>query len=208
MSVKEARRETEASPTRLVRRELRIIADLIEPSSRVLDLGCAEGDLLAWLAERKDVQARGVEIARDKVRRCIQRGLSVFQGDINQGLKDFPDDCFDYVVLSQTMQAVQQPITVLHEMRRVGGRIVVTFPNFGHWTVRLTLLAGGRAPRTGHLPYEWHNSPNIRMLTILDFEEMLKREGFRAEKALFLRRSQPVRRWPNLRADAAIYLLR
>ena len=208
MPVLEATRETESEPALPKRRELSIIADLIADSSRVLDLGCGEGDLLAWLVHNKRVQARGVEIAHDKVRRCVQRGLSVFQGDINQGLADFPDDCFDYVILSQTLQVVRQPLSVLREMRRVGNRIIVAFPNFGHWSVRLSLLLGGKAPRTGHLPYEWYESPNIRVLTILDFEDLLRREGLRAEEAYFLRKGKAVSSWPNMRADSAIYLLR
>lgn len=191
----------------LARKELRIIADLIQDSSRVLDLGCGEGDLLAWLVQHRDIQARGVEIANGKVRRCVQRGLSVFQGDINKGLEDFPDDCFDYVILSQTLQAVRQPLAVLREMRRVGRRIVVAFPNFGHWSVRLSLLCTGKAPLTVHLPYTWYDTPNIRVLTILDFEDLLRKEGMRAEKTFFLRRNSRVKLWPNMRADQAIYLL-
>lgn len=194
-------------PANLVRNDHRIISNLITASSRVLDLGCGEGDLLAWLVAHKSVQARGVEIAQEKVRRCVQQGLSVFQGDINQGLADYPDACFDYVILSQTLQVVRQPLEVLREMRRVARRIVVTFPNFGHWTVRLSLLRTGRAPRTRHLPYRWYDSPNIRVLTILDFEDLLEKEGLRVETVRFLRSGKPLSVWPNVRADSAIYLL-
>lgn len=207
MPVLEARESTVAAPHSLDRKEHAIISDLIEDRSRVLDLGCGEGDLLAWLVKHKKVEARGVEIANDKVRRCVELGLSVFQGDINKGLADYPDACFDYVILSQTLQVVRQPLDVLREMRRVGQRIVVAFPNFGHWSVRLSLLCSGRAPRTRHLPYAWYDTPNIRVLTILDFEALLDREGLRAEKAFYLRRAQLIRRWPNMRADSAIYLL-
>ena len=207
MSILEAMEETVSVPDLLDRKELSIISDLIATSSRVLDLGCGEGDLLAWLAKHKSVEARGVEIAKEKVRRCVQLGLSVFQGDINKGLADYPDACFDYVILSQTLQVVRQPLDVLREMRRVGRRIVVAFPNFGHWSVRLSLLCSGRAPRTKHLPYAWYDSPNIRVLTILDFEELLRREGLRAENAFFLRHGKRVGVWPNMRADSAIYLL-
>ena len=194
-------------PESLARRDHRIISNLISESSRVLDLGCGEGDLLVWLVQHKRVQARGVEIAQEKVRRCVQQGLSVFQGDINQGLADYPDACFDYVILSQTLQVVRQPVEVLREMRRVGRRIIVTFPNFGHWTVRLSLLRTGRAPRTRHLPYRWYDSPNIRVLTILDFEDVLQKEGLRVETVRFLQGGKPVSVWPNVRADSAIYLL-
>ncbi len=207
MPALEAMEETVATPDSLGRKELAIISELVADSARVLDLGCGEGDLLAWLVKYKKVQARGVEIATEKVRRCVELGLSVFQGDINKGLADYPDACFDYVILSQTLQVVRQPLKVLREMRRVGQRIVVEFPNFGHWSVRLSLLCSGRAPRTRHLPYAWYDSPNIRVLTILDFEELLRDEGLRAEKAFYLRRGQLISVWPNMRADSAIYLL-
>ena len=207
MPVAEPAKSLGLVPESLARRDHRIISNLISESSRVLDLGCGEGDLLAWLVQHKRVQARGVEIAQEKVRRCVQQGLSVFQGDINQGLADYPDACFDYVILSQTLQVVRQPVEVLREMRRVGRRIIVTFPNFGHWTVRLSLLRTGRAPRTRHLPYRWYDSPNIRVLTILDFEDVLQKEGLRAETVRFLQGGKPVSVWPNVRADSAIYLL-
>ena len=194
-------------PDVLAREDHRIISGLVDDGASVLDLGCGEGDLLAWLAHHKGVQARGVEISPDKVRRCVELGLSVYQGDINQGLADYPDACFDYVILSQTLQVVREPLNLMREMRRVGRRIVVAFPNFGHWSVRLSLLLTGRAPRTGHLPYRWFDSPNIRVLTILDFEELLVTEGLHAREARFLRGGQPVKRWANLWADSAIYLL-
>ena len=207
MPVLEASDVTVAAPDSLDRKELAIISELVENSSHVLDLGCGEGDLLAWLVKHKNVEARGVEIANDKVRRCVELGLSVYQGDINKGLADYPDACFDYVILSQTLQVVRQPLDVLREMRRVGRRIVVAFPNFGHWSVRLSLLWSGRAPRTRHLPYAWYDTPNIHVLTILDFEALLRQEGFRAEHAFYLRRGRLIRAWPNMRADSAIYLL-
>ncbi len=199
--------EVAAVPELLAREDHRIIADMIGEASTVLDLGCGEGDLLAWLARHKRIEARGVEIAPEKVRRCVELGLSVYQGDINQGLADYPDACFDYVILSQTLQVVRHPLELMREMRRVGRRIVVAFPNFGHWSVRLSLLCTGKAPRTGHLPYQWYDSPNIRVLTILDFEDLLGQEGLRAEQTCFLRRGRRVASQPNLLADSAIYLL-
>ncbi len=207
MPVAEVSEEVRLVPELLAREDYRIISDLIKDSSRVLDLGCGDGDLLAWLAQHKDVQARGVEISQDRVRRCVERGLSVYQGDINQGLRDYPEECFDYVILSQTLQEVQQPLAVLREMRRVGRRIIVAFPNFGHWSVRLSLLCTGRAPRTKHLPHQWHTSPNIRVLTVLDFEDLLRREGLRSDKVHFLRHGRKITRWPNVLADSAVYLL-
>ena len=207
MPVVEAR-DLQLVPDLLSRKDYQIMSDLIEERSRVLDLGCGEGDLLAWLEQHKGVQGRGVEIAPEKVRRCVELGLSVYQGDINKGLADYPDSCFDYVILSQTLQVVQKPLELLREMRRVGRRIIVAFPNFGHWSVRLSLLCTGRAPTTEHLPYDWYDSPNIRVLTILDFEALLQQEGMRSENAYFLRRGKRVQGWPNMRADSAVYLLR
>ena len=207
MPVVEAR-DLQLVPDLLSRKDYQIMSDLIEERSRVLDLGCGEGDLLAWLEQHKGVQGRGVEIAPEKVRRCVELGLSVYQGDINKGLADYPDSCFDYVILSQTLQVVRKPVDLLREMRRVGRRIIVAFPNFGHWSVRLSLLCTGKAPTTEHLPYDWYDSPNIRVLTILDFEALLQQEGLQSENAYFLRRGKRVQGWRNMRADSAVYLLR
>src|SRR5207237_4754347 len=125
-----------------------IIGEIVEPKSRVLDLGCGEGELLEWLAAHKAVDARGVELSSAKVQRAIARGVSVFQSDIEEALADYPDQAFDYVILSQTMQETQRPRQVLHQMMRVGRRAIVAFPNFGHWRVRMSMLFSGRAPRT------------------------------------------------------------
>ena len=141
----------------------------------MLDVGCGEGELLHWLALHKGVDARGVEIVGSKVQRAIARGVSVYQGDIDQGLADYPDHAFDYVILSQTLQEVRKPLKVLKEMLRVGRRAIVAFPNFGHWTVRLAHLWSGRAPRTKLFPHDWYDSPNIHFLTIHDFEALARR---------------------------------
>src|SRR5437764_6046344 len=132
----------------LGRSDYAIIGEIVEPKSKVLDLGCGEGELLEWLAAQKGVDARGVEISSAKVRRAIARGVSVFQSDIDQALADYPDQAFDYVILSQTMQETHRPRQVLREMLRVGKRGIVAFPNFGHWRVRISMLLSGRAPRT------------------------------------------------------------
>ena len=136
------------------------------------------------------------------------QGLSVYQGDIDQGLADYPDNCFDYVILSQTMQETHQPVEVLREMTRVGRKVIVAFPNFGYWRVRLSLLFKGRAPKTSHLPYEWYNSPNIHVVTLLDFEELMKREGMTIERSYFLRGDRRIGAFSNLRAETAIYQIR
>jgi len=132
----------------LGRSDYAIIGEIVEPKARVLDLGCGEGELLEWLAKHKGVDARGVEISSAKVQRAIARGVSVFQSDIDQALADYPDQAFDYVILSQTLQETLHPRQVLHEMLRVGRKGIVAFPNFGHWRVRLSMLFSGRAPRT------------------------------------------------------------
>src|SRR5436309_9638585 len=139
----------------LGRSDYAIIGEIVDRKTKVLDLGCGEGELLEWLAAHKGVDARGVEISSAKVQRAIGRGVSVFQSDIEQALADYPDQAFDYVILSQTLQETLRPLQVLREMLRVGRRGIVAFPNFGHWTVRLSMLMSGRAPRTQLFPYEW-----------------------------------------------------
>lgn len=195
-------------PEVLGREDYRIIGEIVDQGSRVLDLGCGEGELMAWLEQTKDAEARGVEISPDQVRKCLASGLSVYQGDIDRGLADYPNQAFDYVILSQTLQETREPLHVLREMVRVGRRAIIGFPNFGHWSSRLSLLMSGRAPKTEHLPYEWYDTPNIHWVTILDFEELLHAEGMTIERCYFLSGNRRVRRWPSLLADTAVYLIR
>lgn len=192
----------------LGRSDYAIISDIVEPYTKVLDLGCGEGELLEWLAQHKGVSGRGVEISVGKVQRAIARGVSVFQGDIDQGLADYPNGAFDYVILSQTLQETRLPLQVLREMLRVGRRAIVAFPNFGHWTVRLSMLLSGKAPRTRLFPYAWYESPNIHFLTLDDFEELAAQEGLTIERRYYLSGHRNVRTLPNLRAEVAVYLLR
>lgn len=192
----------------LGRGDFAIISELVAPNSKVLDLGCGEGELLAWLAENKGVDARGVEISATKVRRAIARGVSAYQGDIDEVLEDYSDHAFDYVILSQTLQETRWPLKVLRDMLRVGRHAIVAFPNFGHWRVRKSLLFTGRAPKTELFPYEWYDSPNIHVLTVDDFDQMVRREGFTIERNYFLSGRRRLHWLPNLRAAVAVYLIR
>jgi len=194
-------------PELLGRSDYAIIGEIVEPGTKVLDLGCGEGELLEWLAANKGVQGRGVEISSAKVRRAIARGVSVFQGDIDETLADYQAGAFDYVILSQTLQETLYPRTVLQQMARVGRRVIVAFPNFGHWTVRLSFLRSGRAPNTKAFPYAWYESPNIHFLTVDDFEELAALEKLNVERRYFLSGHRRVTTLPNLLAEVAVYLV-
>jgi methionine biosynthesis protein MetW len=192
----------------LGRSDYAIIGEIVESGSRVLDLGCGDGQLLEWLAAKKGVDARGVELDGAKVQRAIARGVSVYQGDINEGLADYPEHAFDYVVLSQTLQETQHPRALLQEMLRVGKRAIVAFPNFGHWRVRMSMLFSGRAPRAPLFPYEWYDSPNIHVLTVRDFEGLIELEKLVVERRYFLTGHRRVSVLPNLLAEVAVFLVR
>jgi methionine biosynthesis protein MetW len=192
----------------LGRRDYAIISELIKPDTSVLDLGCGDGELLQWLAENKGVAARGVEISRTRVQRAIARGVSVYQGDIDKGLKDYPDGVFDYVILSQTLQQTLHPLQVLREMLRVGRRAIVAFPNFGHWSMRLSHLFTGTAPRTKLFPYEWYDSPNIHFFTVDDFESLANKENWIIERRICLAGNRTVNLLTNLTAEVAVFLIR
>jgi methionine biosynthesis protein MetW len=177
------------------RSDYAIIGELVEPGLKVLDLGCGEAELLGWLVEKKNIQARGVELSAAKVQKAIARGVAAYQGDIEEALADYPDGAFDMVILSQTLQETRRPMQVLNDMMRVGRRAIVAFPNFGHWHVRISHLFSGRAPKTDLFPYDWYDSPNLHYLTI-------------DEKRIFLAGTRDVRMLPNLLAEVAVYLLR
>jgi methionine biosynthesis protein MetW len=191
----------------LGRSDYAIIGELIEPNTRVLDLGCGEGELLEWLAANKHVDARGVEISGPKAQRAIARGVSVFHSDLEEALADLPDQAFDYVILSQTLQETREPLRVLQDMLRVGRRAIVAFPNFGHWRVRLAHLLTGRAPKTKLFPYDWYDSPNIHFLTVHDFETMIVTEKWTVERRIFLEGARTVKLRPNLMAEVAVFLV-
>ena len=196
-----------------IRFDLQIVASWIEPGSKVLDLGCAEGDLLYFLQKNKQVVGTGIECVEAKVAHCIGRGLSVVQGDINKEIRDYADDTFDYVIVSQTLQQVYEPARLIQSLLRIGKRAIVSFPSFGHWRVRLQLLTTGLAPITKQLPYEWHNTPNIRVVTIRDFRKFSRQVGFEIFKEVAVSTDvhnscgNIVRFLPNLRASYGIFLI-
>jgi methionine biosynthesis protein MetW len=166
--------------------DLDVIAGLIKPGAKVLDVGCGDGELLERLQESKGIDGRGMELSQRGVNQCVARGLSVIQGDADRDLVFYPDKGFDYVVLSQTLQATHNPKKVLTELLRIGDRAVVSFPNFGHWRVRLALLLKGKMPVTKELPYSWYDTPNIHFCTIRDFVNLCDEVGAKVESATAL----------------------
>ena len=196
-----------------IRVDLQLIADMIEPTTRVLDVGCGNGDLLDYLATFKQVDGRGMEISTTGVNACVSSGLSVIQGDADRDLKDYPDDAFDYVVLSQTLQAMHAPKSVLENLLRIGRRAIVSFPNFAYWRVRWYLVARGRMPVNETLPYQWHETPNIHFCTIKDFQELCREMNITVERGIFLNREGRARRIgsapfaANLLGEQAVFLL-
>ena len=169
-----------------MKNEFKVIADLIEENTKVLDVGCADGTLMKFLIENKNTNIRGLEISKEKVQECIAKGLTVIEGNAEKDLKQFPDKSFDYVVLSQTLQAFLNPELVLSELLRVGKRAVVTIPNFGYWKVRFHLLLKGTMPITKTLPDEWYSTPNLHMCTIKDFVYFVKSKKIKIFKSLSL----------------------
>ncbi|MFO1255734.1 MAG: methionine biosynthesis protein MetW [Sphingomonadaceae bacterium] len=170
----------------LLRPDLAIIAENVAPASRVLDVGCGDGALMAELRDRHGVDARGLELDPHNVALCVARGLSVMQGDADADLADYPDAAFDYAILSQTLQTTKRPDMVLDELLRVGRRAFVSFPNFAHWKVRASLLWNGRMPVTRLLPIAWYETPNIHHVTVRDFRLLVAEKGYRVEGEWFL----------------------
>ncbi|NTV14336.1 MAG: methionine biosynthesis protein MetW [Desulfobulbaceae bacterium] len=196
-----------------MRYDLEIIAEWVTPGSRVLDLGCGSGELLAYLKRQKQVRGSGIESVEAQVAECIEKGLQVLQGDINEEIRDYPDQSFDYVILSQTLQQVYQPQELIRELLRVGKQVIVSFPNFSHWSIRLQLLIRGYAPKNRQLPYDWYDTPNIRVITLMDFRHFAQKFACRIDREAAVKSpkgegaGQLVRFLPNLRATYGIFLI-
>ena len=191
-------------PTRI---EQQVIFGWIAQTASVLDLGCGDGELLALLIEKKQVRAQGIEISAQAIHRCVGRGLSVFQEDIDTGLSEYADKSFDYVILNQTFQQVKKPDFVLQEALRVGKKIIIGFPNFLHISARLQMFLGGKVPVTSSLPYEWYDTPNLHFLSIADFVEYCRKRDIQIESSAFIGKNKRRRLFPNVFAETGLFLL-
>ena len=196
-----------------MKQEFKIIANLIEKNTRVLDVGCGDGTLMEFLKDKNKIDIRGIEILKSNVQKCIGKGLTVIEGDAEKDLSQFPDGSFDFVILSQTLQAFLNPEKVISELLRVGKKAIVTIPNFGYWKVRLHLLTKGTMPITRTLPDEWYNTPNLHMCTIKDFYKFCYERNIKLDKALALHneKTSPINRTnlntKNLSAELGIFLI-
>jgi len=196
-----------------MKEEFKVISELIDEKSRVLDVGCGDGILMEYLLKNKVVDVRGLEISKEKVKKCLSNGLAVVEGDAEYDLKQFPDLSFDYVILSQTLQAFMSPENVIKDLLRVGKKVIVTIPNFGHWKVRIDLLFKGEMPITKNLPYEWYNTPNLHMCTIQDFYNFCNNKGINIFKTISLNGQKTSKitssnlKFKNLISELGIFLL-
>jgi len=193
--------------------DLLVVADMVEPGARVLDVGCGEGELMAYLMRAKGVDARGIELSQSGVNACVRAGLSVIQGDADRDLADYPSDAFDYAVLSQTLQAMRNPLGVVEQLVRIGRRAIVSFPNFGHWRIRLHLMLRGRMPVTHRLNHAWYDTPNIHLCTLRDFVSLTSALDVAIEHSVTLDRSglpfklDPGGNLANLLAEQGVFML-
>ena len=204
---------TNSQPATLHRFDLQVIASWIKPGTKVLDLGCGGGDLLYYLKNNKQVIGTGIENRETKVTQCIAKGLTVLQGDINEEVLDYQDDTFDYVILSQTLQQVYYPDKLLKSLLKIGRKVIVSFPNFSHWSIRMQVLFTGLAPKNEQLPYEWYDTPNIRVVTLKDFRKFTRDQGCTVLKEMAINthhhdtKGHVVTFLPDLRATYGIFLI-
>ncbi len=203
-----------APPTKAVyRADHLLIAEMVAGGARVLDVGCGDGSLLQLLTDTKEVDGRGIEVSRERVNACVARGLSVIQGDADHDLVDYPDNAFDYAILSLTIQATLQPKEVLEQLLRIGRHVIVSFPNFGHWQVRWRLLMSGRMPVTENLPEAWYVTPNVHLCTITDFSDLCRDVNAHVERAVaFNAAGRKLGTWVpltahNLLGEKAVFML-
>lgn len=185
----------------------KIIYGIVEPGSRVLDLGCGTGELLSLLAKEKGAKVQGIELSEQAIYKCVEKGLSVFHGDIDSGLSEYPDKSFDYVILNQSMQEVKKVDFVIEEALRVGKEVIVGFPNFAFWRARLRLFLKGKTPVTYSLPYRWYNTPNLHFLSISDFKEFCSEKNITIRDTYYLSRKNLIKIYPNLLALNAIFII-
>ncbi len=190
-----------------IRLDYRIIYQIIEPEARVLDLGCGSGELLFFLAKEKNAKVSGIELSEVAIYKCVEKGLSVFHGDIDSGLSEYPDKSFDYVILNQSMQELKKADFVIKEALRVGRKVIVGFPNFAYFKARFMLFFRGKAPITASLPYRWYNTPNLHFLSISDFKYFCWEEKIKVLNNYYLGRNKTVKFWPNLLALNAIFVI-
>jgi methionine biosynthesis protein MetW len=184
-----------------------VIYSIVDTGSRVLDLGCGNGELLYPLVRDKHIRAQGIELDDKAIQECVKKGLSVFHDDIENSLSEFPDNSFDYVILNQSMQQVKKVGDVIHEALRIGRKVIVGFPNFAYFRSRLMLFFRGKSPITGSLPYLWYDTPNVRFLSVTDFKHFCKENNIRIVKAHYLGEKKIIRFCPNLLALNAIFVL-
>jgi len=196
-----------------MKKEFKVISELIENKSKALDVGCGDGELIKYLIENKTKDIRGLEISKESVQNCLSKGLPVIEGNAENDLMQFPNHSFDYVILSQTLQAFLNPDKVIKELLRVGKKAIVTIPNFGHWKVRIKLLINGTMPLTKNLPYEWHNTPNLHMCTIKDFFVFCEKRNIKIFRSLALNQDKISEidiknlNYKNLMSDLGIFLI-